>query len=87
MQTQIDFVHTRENNRHSEGILEANYERLNNNCKILLDALKRGERLTGFIVVSKYNMMEYRRRFADLRAAGIAVKSEVLKGGFKEYFL
>ena len=87
MQTQIDFVHTQENNRHSEQILEDNLPRLNRNCKVILDALQRGERLTGAIVISKYGMLEYRRRFADLRGKGIQIKETMLKGGVKEWYL
>lgn len=87
MQTQIDFVHTQENNRHSQQILEDNLPRLNRNCKVILEALQRGERLTGAIVISKYGMLEYRRRFKDLRDFGIDVKSNVLPGGLKEWFI
>ncbi len=49
-QAEIDFeniVHNRENNSHSEAILFDQYERLSNNCKILYEALQRGEKLTG----------------------------------------
>jgi hypothetical protein len=90
MQTEIDFdniTHTAENNRHSEQILYDNYDRLNKNCKILCDALYRGERLTGITVVTKYGMIEYRRRFADLKAAGVPVKDATIKGGAKEWFI
>lgn len=90
MQTQINFtaisLHA-ENNRHSERILEDNCFRLSNNCKKLYDALKRGERLTGAIVVGKYGMLEYRRRIADLRAAGVQIQETILKGGLKEWYL
>ena len=82
-----NITHTKENNRHSEQILDDNYERLNKNCKILYDALQRGERLTGAVVVTQYGMMEYRRRFADLKAAGVPVKDATIKGGAKEWFI
>ena len=89
-QTEIDWsqvTHTRENNSHSETILFDQYERLNHNCKIIYEVLKRGYKLTGRDIVSKYGMMEYRRRIADIRAAGIEVKEEVLSNGAKEWFL
>ncbi len=89
-QTTLDFtqvVHIGENNNESQQILQSNYKRLNNNCKILFDALMRGERLTGKTIISKYNMFEYRRRIADLKAAGVQIKEKVLGNGTKEWFL
>jgi hypothetical protein len=90
IQQTIDFssvVHHKENNRHSEMILEENYERLNKNCKVLYDALMRGERLTGADVVTRYDMMEYRRRFKDLKDAGVPIQTEKLPGGSKVWFI
>ena len=90
MQIEIDWSsipHKKENNSHSEAILFDQYERLSRNCKVLYDALKRGERLTGAIVVTQYGMLEYRRRFADLRAAGIEIKERLLPGGVKEWWV
>ena len=90
MQIQIDFstiTHTAENNAHSESILSDQYERLNKNCKTLYDALKRGERLTGLIIVTKYGMVEYRRRLADLKAAGVKIEERLLTGGSKEWWI
>lgn len=90
VQTEIDFtkvVHTRENNRQSEVTLNEEYARLNNNCKIIYDALKRGERLTGRIIQRRFDMSEYRRRIKDLKDAGIPIQEKKLKGGSKEWFL
>jgi len=90
IQQEIDWdnvTHKKENNLFSEAILFDQYERLNHNCKIIYDALKRGERLTGRDIVSKYGMMEYRRRIADIRAAGIEIKEEVMKGGLKQWWI
>lgn len=90
IQTEIDWnqvTHTKENNSHSEAILFDQYERLNHNCRIIYDALMRGEKLTGRDIVSKYGMMEYRRRIADIRAAGIEIKEEILKGGSKQWWI
>ncbi len=89
MQTSIDFTaitHTKENNKFSEAILDEQYERLNHNCKVIYDALKRGERLSGAVVVTKYGMLEYRRRFKSLIDAGIPVKSEMV-GNCKVWYL
>lgn len=90
MKKKIDLnniVHTRENNIYSETILNNNYKRLNNNCRILLDALERGERLTGLSIVKKYGMLEYRRRIKDLKESGIYIKERNLWLGCKEWFL
>jgi hypothetical protein len=86
MQILFDFSHQRENNSFSQSIYESQYERLSNNCQILLKALLRGERLTGADVVKKYGMLEYRRRFADIKAAGIPVKDEMV-GNVKQWYL
>lgn len=89
-QLEIDWTrvsHTKENNSHSEAILFEEYERLNHNCKIIYDALKRGERLTGRDIVTRYGMLEYRRRIADIRAAGVEIKEEILKDGSKIWYL
>jgi hypothetical protein len=82
-----NVVHQKENNSHSEQILFDQYERLNHNCKIIYDALKRGERLTGRDIVSRFGMLEYRRRIADLRDAGIEIQETTLKGGAKQWYL
>ena len=76
-----------ENNRHSEQILVDNEPRLSKNCKTIYDALMRGERLTGAIIVTKYKMLEYRRRIKDLKAAGVEIAEKTLEGGFKEWFI
>ena len=90
IQTEIDWnqvTHTRENNNHSESILFDQYERLNHNCRIIYDALKRGERLTGRDIVTRFGMLEYRRRIGDLREAGVEIKETTLKGGSKQWWI
>lgn len=90
VQQEIDWnqvTHTSENNSHSEQILFDQYERLNHNCRIIYDALKRGERLTGRDIVIRFGMLEYRRRIADIRAAGVEIKEEILKDGSKIWYL
>ena len=86
----IDFdkaVHTKENNAFSESILFDQYERLSKNCRVLYDALKRGERLSGVVIVTRYGMTEYRRRIKDLRDAGLLIKEFKLENGSKEWYL
>lgn len=89
-QPEIDFaqvVHTKENNAFSEAILFDQYERLSNNCKVIYNALKRGERLSGVVIVTRYGMTEYRRRIKDLRDAGVPIKEHKLENGCKEWYL
>lgn len=89
-QLEIDWnnvVHGRENNRHSESILVDQYERLNNNCRRLYDALRAGGRWTGRRIVAELDMMEYRRRIADLRDAGVVIKERTLPNGSKEWWI
>lgn len=89
-QTEIDWTkvsHTRENNSHSEAILFDQYDRLNHNCKLIYDALVKGERLTGRDIVTRFGMLEYRRRIMDLRAAGIEIKETLLSNGAKEWWI
>ena len=89
-QLEIDWnniVHGQENNRHSQLILEEQYERLSNNCKKLYNALKSGGKWTGKRIVLELNMLEYRRRLKDLIDAGIPIQSRVLQDGAKEWWI
>jgi hypothetical protein len=87
MQTLLDFiVHSRENNSHSQAILESQYERLNKQCKLVYELLK-VKTLTVREAMIEYGIGDLRRRCADLREKGINVKSEIMEGGFKKYYL
>ena len=89
MQIDFDFttiVHAKENNSHSEKILDSQYERLSNNCKTLYEAFERGEYLSGTDIVKFYGMMEYRRRIKDLKDAGYPIGETILKNGSKIWF-
>lgn len=91
MQFEIDFtavVHTKENNSFSEAILFDQYERLSNQCRIVYDLLKAGYRLTVKSAMVDHGIGDLRARVRDLRRFNnVDVKDELLKGGFKEYFL
>lgn len=86
---QLSFqIHDRENNSDSELILKANKERFSNQCRIVYDALLRGEKLTTASALIKYGIGDLRRRVKDLvDYHGIEVKSELIEGRFKEYFI
>lgn len=87
IQSEINFVHTHENNRESEAILEDNYDRLNKQCVLVLSLLKKGLRLTVRDAIINHGIGDLRARIRDLRNSGIAVNDTVLKGGCKEYYL
>lgn len=85
---QLSFeIHEHENNCASECILKANKERFSNQCKIVYEALQRGERLTTASALLKYSIGDLRRRIADLIENGVDIQKETKEGRFKEYFL
>ena len=68
MQTLIDFTksHGSENNPKSQENYETNLDKFNRNCRIIFEQLLTGNKLTGTDVV-KLGIMEYRKRFDDLK--------------------
>ncbi len=87
---QIEFnfsVLVPQNNKTSEDILVANEKHLSKQCKILFEALKRGERLTTTDGLLKYGIGDLRRRIKDLRDNGIQVRDRLIENRYKEYFL
>jgi hypothetical protein len=80
-------IHERENNSDSELILKANKERFSNQCRIVYDALLRGEKLTTASALIKYGIGDLRRRIADLIENGVDIQKETKEGRFKEYFI
>lgn len=68
-------------------ILDFNKDRINGQCLLVLDLLKSGKRLTVRDAMINYGIGDLRRRCADLRDKGIEVKSNLLDGRFKEYYL
>ena len=90
MTTQIEIVFTvltPQNNSESESILVANEKHLSKQCKVLFEALKRGEKLTTTDGLLKYGIGDLRRRIKDLRDSGIQVRDRLIENRFKEYFL
>lgn len=90
-QLQIDFnkplIHF-ENKTENQLIFEANKEHFSNQCRIVFEALLRGERLTTAKALLKYGIGDLRRRCKDLRDIwNIPVQSEYVEGRYKEYYL
>ncbi|MGG5506744.1 MULTISPECIES: hypothetical protein [unclassified Myroides] len=78
-----------ENNPESQAHYEENEKEFTKQCKIVHDALLRGEKLTTHDALLKYNIGDLRRRVKDLKDIyGIPVLSRYVTGTrFKEYFL
>lgn len=87
-QLEISFsVLTPQNNRESETILIENEKRLSRQCRVLYEALLRGERLTTTDGILKYGIGDLRARVRDLRKNGIDVKGDLIENRFKQYYL
>ena len=87
MQTEIDYNFRHENCRNSQGILEANADRFNSQCKRLLDMLNAGAKITVREAMINHGIGDLRRRICDLRKAGVVVKDELIKNRFKVYYI
>lgn len=87
----VDFrdplVH-KENNTESQKHFEANTDHFSNQCKIVFEALMRGERLTTAKALIEYGVGDLRRRVKDLIDMwNVPVQSEFIKGKYKEYYI
>ena len=89
-QNKIDFseLYHNENNPESQEQFNINKKQFSNQCKIVYEALLRGERLTTTKALIQYGIGDLRRRIKDLKDIwDIPVKDEYVKGKFKEYYL
>lgn len=85
---QLDiFLHQWDNNPISQSILDNNKVHLNKKCLETLELLKSGIRLTVRSALLDYGISSLPRRILDLKEKGIDVKSELINGRFKIYFL
>lgn len=81
------LLHHTENNSGSQLILDFNRTHLNNQCKLVLDLLQKGKKLTVREAMVEYGIGDLRRRCKDLRDSGYPVQSRLIDGRFKEYYL
>ena len=89
-QLSIDWnpVHKKENNSESQAILDANRAELNTQCKMVKAMLESGYRLTVRDAMINYGIGDLRRRIKDLiDYHDMDIKSRLIEGGFKEYYL
>jgi hypothetical protein len=89
-QLPIDFstLHHQENNIESQRHFEANKERFSKQCRIVFEALLRGERLTTTSALINYGIGDLRRRIKDLKDTWkVDIKSDLRSDRFKEFYL
>lgn len=92
-QMAIDFTHNMENNQESDENYILNLDHFNNQCRMVLEQLLTGRRLTVRGALISMDIGHLPRRIADLREAGIPVSDEFPKNEdgtkkrFKEYWL
>ena len=87
---EIDFSaleHQENKISNQEHFLE-NKPKFSKQCKIVYEALLRGERLTTTKALLDYKIGDLRRRIKDLKDIwNIPVRDQYVDGKFKEYFL
>lgn len=89
-QAEIDFKELKhiENKISNQEHFEANRDKFSNQCKIVYEALLRGERLTTATALIEYRIGDLRRRIKDLKDMwNVPIASETVQGSFKEYYL
>lgn len=65
-----------------------NKEKFSNQCRIVYEALLRGERLTTTTALLNYRIGGLSRRIKDLKDFwNVPIESEMIEGNYKEYFL
>lgn len=89
-QPKIDFseLSHRENKVCNQQHFEANKDKFSNQCRIVYEALLRGEKLTTTKALIHYRIGDLRRRIKDLKDMwNVPIESEMVEGKFKEYYL
>lgn len=80
-QTEINFVHERENNPVSQNIVDDKRVKLNSQVVKILRLLAYGNRLTQWGAYSEHNIGDLRRRIKDMEEKiGIRAKRDYEKG-------
>ena len=89
-QPKIDFSQLQhiENKISNQEHFEANKDKFSNQCKLVYEALLRGEKLTTTKALIDYGIGDLRRRCKDLRDMwNVPIRSEYVEGRYKEYYL
>lgn len=87
----VDFTETlvhHENNNESQMLFDENKDRFSTQCRIVYDAMMKGERLTTAKALIEYSVGDLRRRVKDLKDFWqVPVESVLVEGKYKEYFI
>jgi hypothetical protein len=77
-----------ENKISNQEHFERNKEKFSNQCRIVYEALLKGERLTTTKALLHYQIGDLRRRIKDLKDIwNVPIESQLVEGHYKEYFL
>lgn len=77
-----------ENKVSNQEHFEANKDKFSNQCKLVYEALLRGERLTTTKALIHYEIGHLPRRIKDLKDIwNVEIQAEMVHGRYKEYFL
>jgi hypothetical protein len=82
-----DLFHV-ENKISNQEHFERNKDSFSNQCRIVYEALLRGEKLTTTKALIQYGIGDLRRRIKDLKDIwNVDISDQYVDGKFKEYFL
>jgi hypothetical protein len=90
MNLELDFNQLEhiENKVSNQEHFERNKEKFSKQCKIVYEALLRGERLTTTKALLSYQIGDLRRRIKDLKDIwNVPIQDQYVDGKFKEYYL
>lgn len=87
---ELDFNQLKhiENKTSNQEHFERNKDKFSNQCKLVYEALLRGEKLTTTKALLDYGIGDLRRRIKDLKDIwNVPVLDKYVDGKFKEYYL
>lgn len=87
MTEQLTIVFQKQNSYQNQVILDNNKDRLSNQCRIVLEALLRGERLTTSSALLNYGIGDCRARIRDLIKSGIQISKDLQTDRYKVYYM
>ena len=77
-----------ENKISNQEHFEANKDKFSHQCRVVYEALLRGEKLTTSTALIIYRIGDLRRRIKDLKDIwNVPIQDQYVEGKFKEYFL
>lgn len=89
-QIPIDFsaLHHVENKTSNQEHFERNKEKFSKQCRIVYEALLRGEKLTTTSALLDYKIGDLRRRIKDLKDIwNVPISDHYVDGKFKQYYI